>query len=101
VLLNCVVELCCGIVLLNFVDKLNCVEKLNCVIENLVGRKKEKKRMNSLFCFTRRNVKQFVYPRIMDGSGHMGGGDSTCANGGYERQAMSSWMHDSTHEATS
>jgi len=37
----------------------------------------------------------------MDGSGHMGGGDSTYGNGDYERQTMSSWMHDSTHEVTS
>jgi len=48
-----------------------------------------------------RNARQFVYPRIMDGNGHMGGGDSTCGNGDYERQAMSSWMHDSMREATS
>ncbi len=88
-------ELCCGIVLLN------CVEKLNCVVENLVGRKKEKKRTNNLFCFTTRNARQFVYPQIMDGSCHTGGGDSTYANGDYKRQAMSSWMHDSTREATS
>jgi len=79
----------------------NCVEKLNCVVENLVGRRKEKKRTNCLFCFITGNAKQFVYPRIMDGSGHMGGGDSTCGNGDYERQTMSSWMHDSTHEGTS
>jgi hypothetical protein len=69
---------------------LNCVKKLNSVVENLVGRRKEKKRTNCLFCFTTRNARQFVYPRIMDGSGHMGGGDSTCGNGDYERQAMSS-----------
>jgi len=37
----------------------------------------------------------------MDGSGHMGGGDLICDNGDYERQAMSSWMHDSTRETTS
>ncbi len=79
---------------------LNCVEKLNCVVENLVRRRKEKKRTNYLFCFTTRNARQFVYPRIIDGSGHMGGGDSTCGNGDYERQAMSSWMHDSTREAS-
>ncbi len=64
---------------------LNCVEKLNCVVENLVGRRKEKKRTNFLFCFTMRNARQFVYPQIMDGSGHMGGGDSICGNGDYER----------------
>ncbi len=79
---------------------LNCVEKLNCVVENFVGRK-EKERINYLFCFTTRNARQFVYPRIMDGSGHMGGGDSTFGNGDYERQAMSNWVHNSTHEATS
>jgi len=73
----------------------------NCVIENLVGRRKEKKRTNCLFCFTTKNAKQFVYPRIMDGSGHMGGGDSTCGNGDYERQAMLSWVHDSMHQASS
>ncbi len=44
---------------------------------------------------------QFVYPRIMDEKGHMGARDSTCDNGDYERQAMLSWVHDSTHEATS
>ncbi len=64
---------------------LNCVDKLNSVVENLVETRKEKKRINCLFCFTTRNARQFVYPRIMDGSGHMGGGDSTCANGDYER----------------
>ncbi len=79
----------------------NCVKKLNCVVENLVGRGKEKKRINCLFCFTTKNVRQFVYPRIMDGSGHMGGGDSTCGNGDYERQATSSWVHDSMREAAS
>jgi hypothetical protein len=79
----------------------NCVEKLNCVVENLVGRRKKKKRTNYLFCFTMRNVKQFVYPRIMDGSGHMGGGDSTCGDGDFKRQAMSNWMHDPTCETTS
>ncbi len=79
---------------------LNCVEKLNCVVENFVGRK-EKERINYLFCFTTRNARQFVYPRIMDGSGHMGGGDSTFGNGDYERQAMSNWVHNSTREATS
>ncbi len=79
---------------------LNCVEKLNCVVENLVGRRKEKKRTNCLFCFTTRNARQFIYPQIMDGSGHMGGRDSTCGSGDYERQAMLSWMHDSTRETT-
>ncbi len=78
----------------------NCVEKLNCVVENLVGRKKEKKRTNCLFCFTTRDARQFVYSRIIDGNGHMGGRDSTCGSGDYERQAMSSWMHNSTREAT-
>jgi hypothetical protein len=78
----------------------NLIVLLNCVVENLVGRK-EKKRTNYLFCFTTRNARQFVYPRIMDGSGHMGGGDSTCGDGDYEGQAMSSWVHDLTHEATS
>ncbi len=78
----------------------NCVEKLNCVVENLVGRKKEKKRTNCLFCFTTRDARQFVYPRIMDGSGHMGGRDSTYGSGDYERQTMSNWMHDSTRETT-
>ncbi len=78
----------------------SCVEKLNCVVENLVGRKKEKKRTNCLFCFTTRDARQFVHSRIMDGTGHMGGRDSTCGSGDYERQAMSSWMHDSTREAT-
>ncbi len=77
-----------------------CVEKLNCVVENLVGRKKEKKRTNCLFSFTTRDARQFVYSQIMDGSGHMGGRDSTCGSGDYERQAMSSWMHNSTREAT-
>jgi len=37
----------------------------------------------------------------MDGSCHMGGGDSICGNGDYERPAMSSWMHDSMCETTS
>ncbi len=78
------------IVLCNLIVLLNYVEKLNCVIENLVGRKKEKKRTNCLFCFTTR-----------DGSGHMGGGYSTCGNGDYERQAMSNGMHDSMREAAS
>jgi hypothetical protein len=73
---------------------------LNCVVENLVGRK-EKKRTNYLFYFTTRIARQFVYPRIMDGSGHMGGGDSTCGNGDYEGQAMSNWVHGLTREATS
>jgi hypothetical protein len=50
----------------------NCVEKLNCVVKNLVGRKKEKKRTNCLFCFTTRDARKFVYSRIMDGSAHMG-----------------------------
>jgi len=77
---------------------LNYVEKLNCVVENLVGRREKKNKL--LFCFATRNARQFVYPRIMDGSGHMGGRDSTCGSGNYERQAMSSWMHDSTREAT-
>ncbi len=72
----------------------------NCVVENFVGRK-EKERTNDLFCFTTRNARQFVYPRIMDGSGHMGGGDSTCGNGDYEGQAMSNWVHGLTREATS
>ncbi len=67
---------------------LNCVEKLNCVVENLVGRRKKKKRANYWFCFTTRNAKQFIYPRIMDGNGRMGGGDPTCGNGDYKRQAM-------------
>jgi len=80
---------------------LNYVEKLNCVVENLVGRRKERKRTTCLFCFTTRNARQFVYPRIMDGSGHMGGGDLTFSNGDYERQAMSSWVHNSMREATS
>ncbi len=79
---------------------LNCVEKLNCVVENLVGRKKEKKKTNCLFCFTTRDARQFVHSRIMDGSSHMGGRDSTCGSGDYKRQAMSSWMHDLTCEAT-
>jgi len=78
----------------------NCVEKLNCVVENLVGRKKEKKRTNCLFCFTTRDARQFVHSRIMDGSSHMGGRYSTYGSGNYERQAMSSWMHDSTRETT-
>jgi hypothetical protein len=78
----------------------NCVEKLNCVVKNLVGRKKKKKRTNCLFCFTTRDARKFVYSRIMDGSAHMGGRYSTCGSGDYERQAMSSWMHDSTREAT-
>jgi len=78
---------------------LNCVEKLNCVVENLVGRRKEKEKTNCLFCFTTRNARQFVDPQIMDGSGHMGGRYSTCGNGDYERQAMKSWMHDLTREA--
>jgi hypothetical protein len=72
----------------------------NCVVKNLVGRKKEKKRTNCLFCFTTRDARKFVYSRIMDGSAYMGGRYSTCGNGDYERQAMSSWMHDSTREAT-
>ncbi len=91
---HCVVELCCGIVLLN------CVEKLNCVVENLVGKRKEREITTYLFCFTTRNARQFVYPRIMDGSGHMGGGGSTFGDGDYERQAMSNWVHNSTREAT-
>jgi hypothetical protein len=37
----------------------------------------------------------------MDESGHMGGANSTCGNWDYERQAMSSWVHDSTRKATS
>jgi hypothetical protein len=78
----------------------NCVEKLNCVVENLVGRRKEKERTNCLFCFITKNARQFVYSRIMDGNGHMGARDSTCGYGDYEMQAMSSWMHDSIHEAT-
>ncbi len=48
-----------------------------------------------------RNARQFVYPRIMDGSGHMGGGDSTCGNGNYEKQAMLSWMDFSTCDVAS
>jgi hypothetical protein len=80
---------------------LNCVEKFNYVVENLVERRKEKKRTTCLFCFTMRNARQFVYPRIMDGNGHIGGGDSTCGNGDYEKQAMSSWMHNSTREVAS
>ncbi len=86
--------------LCNLIVFWNCVEKLNCVVENLVGRKKEKKITNCLFCFTTRDVRQFVHSQIMDGSGHMGGRYSTCGSGDYERQAMSSWMHDSTREAT-
>ncbi len=85
--------------LCNLIVLLNCVEKLNCVVENLMGRKKEKEKTNCLFCFTTRNARQFVDPLIMDGSGHMGGKDSTCGNGDYERQAMKSWMHNSTREA--
>jgi hypothetical protein len=80
---------------------LNCVEKLNYVVENLVGRMKENKRTNCLFRFTTGNARQIVYPQIIDGSGHMGGGDSTCANGDDEKQAMSSWVHNSTREAAS
>jgi len=87
-------------VLCNLIVLWNCVEKLNCVVKNLVGRKKEKKRTNCLFCFTTRDARKFVYSRIMDGSAHMGGRYSTCGSGDYERQAMSSWMHDSTREAT-
>ncbi len=78
----------------------NLIVLWNCVVENFVGRK-EKERTNDLFCFTTRNARQFVYPRIMDGSGHMGGGDSTCGNGDYEGQAMSNWVHGLTREATS
>ncbi len=85
--------------LCNLIVLLNCVKKLNYVVENLVGRRKENNRTNCLFCFTTKNARQFVYPRIMDGSGHMVGRYSTCGNGDYERQAMSTWMHDSTHEA--
>jgi len=74
---------------------------LNCVVENLVERRKEKKRTTCLFCFTTRNARQFIYPRIMDGSDHTGGRDLTFGNGDYERQAMSNWVHDSTCEAPS
>jgi hypothetical protein len=80
----------------------NLIGLWNCVIENLVGKgKKRKKKTICLFCFTTRNARQFVYPRIMDGNGHMGGGDSTFGNGDYERQAMSNWVHNSKREATS
>jgi len=37
----------------------------------------------------------------MDGSGHMGGRDSTFGNGDYKREAMSNWVHNSTGEVTS
>ncbi len=37
----------------------------------------------------------------MDRTDHMGGGDSTCGNGNYERQAKSSLVHDWTCKATS
>jgi hypothetical protein len=92
---NCVVELCYEIVLLN------CVVQFDCVVENLVERRKERKRTTCLFCFNTRNVRQFAYPRIMDGSGHMGGRDPTFGNGDYKREAMSNWVHNSTREVTS
>jgi hypothetical protein len=60
---------------------------------------KERKKESKLFVL--RNARQFIYPRIMDRSGHLGGGGSTSGNKDYERQAMSSWVHDSTREATS
>jgi hypothetical protein len=44
VLLNCVVQFNC-------VVELCCVEKLNCVVENLVERRKEKKRKEQTICF--------------------------------------------------
>jgi len=59
----------------NLIVLFNCVEKLICVVENLVEKRKEKKRKTICFGFTTKNAKRFVYPRIMDGSGHMGGGD--------------------------
>jgi hypothetical protein len=37
----------------------------------------------------------------MDRNDHMGGGDSTCGNGNYERQAKSSLVHNLTRKATS
>ncbi len=80
---------------------MNYVEKLNCVVENLMERKKKRKITTCLFCFTTRNARQFVYPRIMDGSGHMGGGDSTFGNGDYERQAIAlkQYHEDHKHES--
>ncbi len=61
----------------------------------------KKERTNCLSYFTTRDARRFVYPRIMDGSGHMGGANSTCGNGDYERQAKLNWVHNSTREATS
>ncbi len=62
--------------LCNLIVLRNCVKKLNCVVENLV----EKGRSNCLSYFTTRDARRFVYPRIMDGSGHMSGASSTCGN---------------------
>ncbi len=81
-----------------------CRGKLDCVVENQLccgnfDGKKERKEESKLFVL--RDARQFVYPRIMDGSGHLDGGGSTSGNGDYEWQAMSSWVHDSTCETTS
>ncbi len=84
--------------LCNLIVLKNCVKKLNCVIENLVERKEG---TNCLTYFTTRDARRFVYPQIMDGSGHMGGANSTCGNGDYEREAKSSWVYNSTREAAS
>ncbi len=61
--------------------------------------KKERKHESKLFVL--RNAGQFIYPRIMDGSGHLGGGGSTSSSGDYERQAKSSGVHNSTRKAAS
>jgi hypothetical protein len=54
-----------------------------------------------MFCFKTRDARWFVYPRIMDKNDNMGGGDSTCGNGDYERQAKLSLGHDWTRKTTS
>ncbi len=84
--------------LCNLIVLKNCVKELNCVVENLVGKKEI---TNYLSYFITRDARSFVYPQIMDGNGHMGGANSTCGNGDYERQAKSSWVHNSTREVAS
>jgi hypothetical protein len=49
------------------------------------GGKKKRGESKLFILFTTRDASQFVYPRIMDGSDNLGGGDSTCDNGNYER----------------
>jgi hypothetical protein len=69
----------------------------------LVGRRREKERKKQTICFVleTRDARWFVYSQVMDRNDNMGGGDSTCGNGNYERQTKSSLLHNLTHKTAS